>query len=561
MNMFKRMFIFLFCIFCMNIFITSVSAGATVSVSGANVTQGDTVKVNINISATEKVYSLGGSVSYDGNYLTFNGCSSTGKLNGGSINGTIIGLYDSTYSVGLTSGTVATCSFTAKTVGSTQVKIKNAEMNNVSTANIASGSNAGTINIAAPKSRNANLSSLSVSNCSISFSAGNTNYSCSVAENVTSVSVSASAQDGGASVSGTGNKNLNYGNNKITVTVKAPAGNTQTYTINVNRKDNRSGENSLSSLNVSDGSLSPGFSSGNTNYSIEVPYSVSSLNIKANPKDSKASVKIENNSLTAEETTDVRVVVTAENGEKKTYTISAKRGKDPNKVLSTDNNLVSLATDIGILSPVFSSENTNYAIYLPYEVEKINLTYEVSEKKYAQVNFNGPDTLGVGNNIYTISVKAENGEEKVYTISVVRAKVLNGESSTNALLASLSMKNATLTEKFDSGVHLYYYNTKSKKDIVVDAIAQDPEAVVTYLEAGAGVYAVLVSAPSGNMSVYIMLPIKSKATFIIIIVVVALLLICGIVFMIKKIKKVKPDKDNKKKNNKKSKKNKNDEEE
>ena len=553
-NICKKTFIFLFCVFCMNIFMTNVNAGATVSVSGANVTQGDNFKVNINISASEKVYSLGGSVSYDGNYLTFNGCSSTGKLNGGSINGTIIGLYDSSYSVGLTSGTVATCSFTAKTTGSTQVKIKNAEMNNVATTNIASGSNAGTINIAAPKSRNANLSSLSVSNCSINFSAGNTNYSCSVAENVTSVNVSASAQDGGASVSGTGNKNLNYGNNKISVTVKAPAGNTQTYTVTVNRKDNRSGENALSNLSISDGSLSPGFSSGNTNYSIEVPYSVSSLNIKANPKDSKASVKMENNSLTAEETTEVRVVVTAENGEKRVYTISAKRGKDPNKVLSTDNNLLSLATDIGILSPAFSSENTNYAIYLPYEVEKVNLTYEVSEKKYAQVNFNGPDTLGVGNNIYTISVKAENGEEKVYTISVVRAKVLNGESSTNALLASLTMGHATLTEKFDSGVHLYYYNTSSSKDVQVSAIAQDPEAVVTYLEAGAGVYAVLVAAPSGNMSVYIMLPMKNKGIIIAIIVIIAIALLCGILFIIKRIKNKGTKEDKKKDKKKKNKK-------
>ncbi len=553
-SVYKKLFISLFVVLSLNLFTPRVFAGATVSISSANVTQGDNFKLNVSISSTEKVFSLGGDLTYDSNYLTFNGCSSTGKL-GGSINGARFGLVDITYSNGFTSGTVATCSFTAKTVGSTKVSMLKPEMNNQQTNKIPSSASAGTVNIAAPKSRNANLKSLSVSNCSINFSAGNTNYSCSVAENVTSVNVSASAEDGGASVSGTGNKNLNYGNNKISVTVKAPAGNTNTYTINVTRKDNRSSENSLSSLSISDGNLSPGFSSGNTSYSIEVPYSVSSLNIKANTKDSKASVKIENNSLTAEETTEVRIIVTAENGERKTYTISAKRGKDPNKVLNTDNNLVSLTTDLGILSPAFDSNNTNYAIYLPYEVEKINLTYEVSDKKYAVVNFNGPESLGVGNNIYTISVKAEDETEKVYTINVVRAKILNGESSTNALLASLTMQNATLTEKFDSGVHLYYYNTKSKKDIVVNAIAQDPEAVITYLEAGAGVYAVLVSAPSGNMSVYIMLPIKSKSTIIIIIAVIAILLLAAIIFVIKKIKKVNPDKESKKdKKNKKHKK-------
>ncbi len=545
----------LFIVVLLIVLIPKVSA-ASVSVSGANVTQGDTFSVKVTFNGGgAQVGGFGGSIQYDSSYLGFNGCTKGGALDGGSLNGTTIGLYDSDQAGFPTSGTLLSCSFTANKQGSTSIKIKNAILNGADTNELPTSSNAGTVNIAAPKSRNANLKNLSVSNCSISFSAGNTNYSCSVAENVTSVSVSAAAEDGGASVSGTGNKNLNYGNNKISVTVKAPAGNTNTYTINVTRKDNRSGENQLSSLTISDGTLSPGFSSGNTSYSIEVPYSVSSLNIKANAKDSKASVKVENNNLTAEETTEVKIIVTAENGERKTYTISAKRGKDPNKVLNTDNNLVSLSTDIGILSPTFDSNNTNYAIYLPYEIEKINLTYEVSDKKYAVVNFNGPENLGVGNNIYTISVKAEDESEKVYTVNVVRAKILNGESSTNALLASLTMQNATLTEKFDSGVHLYYYNTKSKKDIVVNAIAQDPEAVITYLEAGAGVYAVLVSAPSGNMSVYIMLPIKSKSTIIIVIAIIVVLLLAAIIFIIKKIKKVNPDKKSKKdKKNKKHKK-------
>ena len=548
------------------IFIPSVSAGATVSVSGASVTQGDTFKVNININASETVYSLGGDISYDGNYLSFGGCTNTGRL-GGSIRGTRLGLVDMTYEVGLTSGTVATCTFTANTVGSTSIRVNNAEMNNKNTSNIASGSNAGTINIAAPKSRNANLNSLSVSGCSINFSAGNTNYSCSVDSGVTSVNVSASPQDGGASVSGTGNKSLNYGNNRIQVTVKAPAGNTQTYTVTVNRKDNRSTDNNLASLNVSNGTLSPSFSSGNTKYSMEVPFSVSSLNIKATPKDSKASVKVNNNSLVAEETTTVSVVVTAENGSQKTYTIAVKRGKDPNKVLNTDNNLVALGVDVGILSPSFDSNVTNYAVYLPYEVDKINISYEVSDKKYGVATFHGPETLGVGNNIYTISVKAENEEEKVYSITVVRNKQLNGDSSNNALLASLTVKNATLTEEFKSNVHLYYYNTSSKKDVVINAIAQDKEAVVTNLEAGAGVYAVLVTAPSGNMSIYIMLPVESKGTIAIIIAVVACLLLALIIFIIKKIRnrknKKEDNKDNKenKKDKKKHKKNKKDEEE
>lgn len=560
-RVYKRITLLMCLILSIFIFNPKVFAGATVSISGASVTQGDTFKVNVNINASENVYSLGGDLSFDGSYLSFGGCSSTGRL-GGNIRGQRFGLVDMTYSNGLTSGTVATCTFTANKVGSTSVRINNPEMNDQQTNKIPSSSSAGTINIAAPKSRNANLNSLSVSGCSINFSAGNTNYSCSVDTGVTSVSVSASPQDGGASVSGTGNKSLNYGNNKIQVTVKAPAGNTQSYTVTVNRKDNRSTDNTLSALSVSNGTLSPSFSSKQTNYSIEVPYSVSSLNIKYTTNDSKASVRVNNNSLVAEETVNVTVVVTAENGSTRTYTIAAKRGKDPNKVLNTDNNLVALGIDVGILSPAFNSDVTNYVVYLPYEVDKVNIAYEVSDKRYGVANLHGPETLGVGNNIYTISVKAENEAEKVYTITVVRAKVLNGDSSNNTLLASLSVKNATLTEEFNSSVHLYYYNTNSKKEIVVDAIAQDPEAVVTYLEAGAGVYAVLVTAPSGNMSIYIMLPVKSKGIVYAIIAAVAVLLILIIVLIIRKIKnKNKDDKKEDKKKDKKNKKNKHKEEE
>ncbi len=551
----------LFCLGLSILLISKVSA-ASVSVSGANVTQGDTfsVKVTFNGGGTT-VGGFGGSIQYDSSYLGFNGCTKGGALDGGSVNGTTIGLYDNDQEGLPSSGTLLNCSFTANKQGSTSIKIKNAVLNGPDTNELPVSSNAGTINIAAPKSRNANLNSLSVSGCSIGFSASNTNYSCTVESNVTSVNVSASAQDGGASVSGTGNKSLNFGNNKISVTVKAPAGNTQTYTVNVTRKDNRSGENSLSSLSVSNGKLSPEFNSNTTNYSIEVPYSETSLNIKYNAKDSKAQVKVNNNNLEAEATTNVTITVTAENGSTKTYTIAAKRGKDPNKVLNTDNNLASLTIDTGILSPAFSKDNTNYVVYLPYEVSKINISYEVSDTRYGQVNLNGPETLGVGNNVYNISVKAEDESEKVYTVTVVRAKVVNGESSNNALLASLTMDHATLTEKFDSGVHLYYYNASSSKDIQVSAIAQDPEAVVTYLEAGAGVYAVLVTAPSGNMSIYIMLATKNMGTIIAVICVVALALLVGIFIIVKKIRSKSKDGKEDKKKDKKNKKHKKDSEE
>ena len=534
----------------------ALAASASLSYSGeTTITQGKTYTYNVRISADSPVKGYQFGISSSGGITITGFNNKTGQsCNYGN---NYVVCFDMTGgSKAVSSGTIATVTVRADSTGSAKLSFYDAK-GNFGGPTVVFGTSALNINVKEPPSGNANLSGLSVSNCGFGFNANTTNYSCTVDSGVTSVSVSASAQDGGARVSGTGNKSLNYGNNKITVTVTAPAGNTKSYTINVTRKDDRSGNNNLESLSVGDASLNPGFNANTTNYSVSVPYSVTSLNLKYKVADGKSKVSVHNNELVAEETTNVTITVTAENGSTKTYTIAASRGKDPNKVLNTDNNLSSLSVDVGILSPEFNKDVTNYAVYLPYEVSAIKFEYVASDTRYGVINFNGPESLGIGNNIYTISVKAEDESEKVYTITVVRAKVLNGESSTNALLASLIMHNGEMTKKFDSGVHLYYYNKSAKKDITLEGVAQDPESIVTYLSAGAGVYAVLVTAPSGNMSIYICIPKEIGPWVWIIIAIIAVCLIAAIIFIIKKIKNKSKDTKKEKKDKKKSKKGKN----
>ena len=534
----------------------ALAASASLSYSGeTTIIQGKTYTYNIKLNADSPVYGYQFEVHSEGG-VSITGFSNKSGLTCSEFTNSRVVCWDGTKKNPIGSKTIASITVSANSVGSGRLTFSDSKGNFGGGTVIFSASSLG-LTVNPPPSSNANLKGLSANNgCNISFNGG-TNYSCTVESGVTSVSVSASADDGGARVSGTGNKSLNYGNNKITVTVTAPAGNTKSYTINVTRKDDRSGNTNLESLSVGDGTLNPGFNANTTNYSISVPYSVTSLNLKYKVADGKSKVSVHGNELVAEETTNVTITVTAENGATKTYTIAASRGKDPNKVLNTDNNLNSLTVDVGILSPEFNRDVTNYAIYLPYEVSKVNFAYEASDTRYGVINFNGPETLGIGNNIYTISVKAEDESEKVYTVTVVRAKVLNGESSTNALLASLVMHNGEMTQKFDSGVHLYYYNKSAKKDITLEGVAQDPESIVTYLSAGAGVYAVLVTAPSGNMSIYICIPKEIGPWVWIIIAIVVIALIAAIIFIIKKIKNKSKDKKENKKDKKKNKKDKN----
>lgn len=93
--------------------------------------------------------------------------------------------------------------------------------------------------------------------------------------------------------------------------------------------DNRSKENSLSSLSVSKGQLSPNFKSTTTSYSVNVSGDINKIIISAKAKDSKARI-----SGTGEKNLKVgknifKVKCTAENGSSKTYTIAVNVDETP----------------------------------------------------------------------------------------------------------------------------------------------------------------------------------------------------------------------------------------
>lgn len=392
--------------------------------------------------------------------------------------------------------------FKAKALGSTKISYSGSKQPDLDNQNVEISGCSKTINITNPPSSNNNLSSLSVSVGNINFNKNTTNYSLSVDYNVTSVTINANTEDSGAKIYGTGNKSLNYGNNKFDIIVTAPSGAEKTYTININRQDNRSSNNNLSSLKVNGGELKPGFNKNTTKYSLSVPYSISNLSVDAKAEDSKARVTVSgNNGLIAEETKDVTITVTAENGSKKTYTISVSRGKDPNKKLSNNNYLSHLNVSIGILSPVFDKDTTNYEVWLPYEVDKISFDYGVEDTKYATTKFEGHDTLQPGvSNIYKIKVTAENEEERIYTISVKRAKNPSESVSGNTYLKNIKLKNGKLIGNFQKEKHDYVY-TRNRGFEISEVIAEDENSAVSIIEDETTIY-IIVTSSSGEYGVY-----------------------------------------------------------
>lgn len=96
-------------------------------------------------------------------------------------------------------------------------------------------------------------------------------------------------------------------------------------TVTINAPYTASGNNNLSSLSISPGTLSPGFSAGTTSYSASVSNATTSVAVSAKAADGKAKVAVWGNTGLDVGNNTVTVQVTAENGSKKTYTITVNR--------------------------------------------------------------------------------------------------------------------------------------------------------------------------------------------------------------------------------------------
>lgn len=185
-----------------------------------------------------------------------------------------------------------------------------------------------------------------------------------------------------------------------------------------------SGNANLAGLSCGDYALSPAFSAGTTEYSVTVPYDVSRLPLDYRAADGGANVSVSGNQLSVGVNTVV-LTVTAANGATRRYTISVTRQPDPNVTLSSDASLSELTPSTGQLSPAFSPEITEYAVYVPYETSKISLSATARDSKARGVT--QPDaSLKEGDNLLTVTCTAEDGATRDYTVHVVRMPAFAG---------------------------------------------------------------------------------------------------------------------------------------
>lgn len=277
------------------------------------------------------------------------------------------------------------------------------------------------IKITRPDNRNtdSSLKSLAVSNYSLSFSSSTTNYNIILPSNVDTFSVSGEVNNTKSSIAYYPSRsvNLNHGQTAtIAITVTAENESQTTYRVVATRKDDRSSNNDLRELSVSNTDIK---FNGGISYTATVENDIASINISATANDSKSTISGVGGHSLKEGSNVFRVAVTAENGSQKIYIITViRKAKDGEALnLSNINTLKSLAIEGAALN--FKSEILTYNIGVENGVDELKVVYELASDKSSSV-IEGSTSLRVGVNKIRIIVTAENGDSKVYSLYIER---------------------------------------------------------------------------------------------------------------------------------------------
>lgn len=120
---------------------------------------------------------------------------------------------------------------------------------------------------------------------------------------------------------------------------------------------NENSENNLSNLEVTNCNLNPTFYSGATSYTCSVVESVSSVKVTANAASQYASVKGTGTYTLTDDSTKISVVVTAANGDTKTYTITVNKVKSGTETASDVVSYLGYNNKDNVLSNITLGEN------------------------------------------------------------------------------------------------------------------------------------------------------------------------------------------------------------
>ncbi len=195
-----------------------------------------------------------------------------------------------------------------------------------------------------------------------------------------------------------------------------------------NEEDNpvKSSNNYLKSLTVNNGTLSPNFNPRTTSYTVVVEDDLEEITISAEPEDEKATVSGAGTIQLEEGNTTARIEVVAENGSTNTYTIHIRKESAEEiiqvgiKSLKIQGVTVDNKTEDISFMPDFKTEVTEYTCNVSNQITKLLITAEPNEEGMT-IEILGNENLQMGENVITILVKSEDGQE-IYTYQIIVTK-------------------------------------------------------------------------------------------------------------------------------------------
>ena len=256
----------------------------------------------------------------------------------------------------------------------------------------------------------------------------------------------------------------------ISIIVTAPDKTKKEYIVFVSR--GKSGNNNLQNITLSPGTLAQPFSACTVGCTLIVPgvvaNNVTSVTVTPELQDPKTATMKVNGQDTANKqarsaplpapgsNNSISIVVTAQNGNQQTYTVSVVRD-----ALDGNNNLKSLTLSPGTLDKSVSACTDKCTLtvpaVLPNSVKNITVTPELQNPATATMTVNGIPTAnkqaqavslpapGSNNSSISIVVTAQNGRKQTYTVNVVR-----GALDENNNLKGLILSPGTLVQPFST---------------------------------------------------------------------------------------------------------------
>ena len=241
-------------------------------------------------------------------------------------------------------------------------------------------------------------------------------YNLIVPPDVSSINVFASKSDSRQTITGDGYKKLSYGDNNFPVIVTAEDGSSRTYNITVHRTDNRNGDTSLKSLNVSDTNIK--YENDKNVYEATVSRSVEDILITARANDPNATIIGTGRKKLNIGANTFNLTVESSGGRESNYTIIINRSTEEIPKVIKSSKLKTIKVN-GLVMDL-SDNKTSWLYGIGKDNDKLTIDAK-AESDTATIEIIGNENLKVGINAIKIKVSEQNevveGAEPTYDIT------------------------------------------------------------------------------------------------------------------------------------------------